>query len=60
MEKQDTGLNYLRESIKIFENNKDPYSTSDACRIIATCFKEKNKAPTLTGSSFPKETYRIK
>jgi len=43
MEKQDTGLNYLRESIKIFENNKDPYSTSDACRIIATCFKEKNE-----------------
>ncbi len=41
--KQDTGLNYLRESIKIFENNNDPYSTSDACRIIATCFKEKNE-----------------
>jgi signal transduction histidine kinase len=41
--KQDTGLNYLRESIKIFENNNDPYSTSDACRIIAACFKEKNE-----------------
>ncbi|HVX25443.1 MAG TPA: ATP-binding protein [Parafilimonas sp.] len=43
MGKQDTGLNYLHESIKLFENNNDPYSTSDACRIIATCFKEKNE-----------------
>jgi len=41
--RQDTGLNYLRESIRIFENNNDPYSISDACRIIATCFKEQNK-----------------
>jgi len=41
--KQDTGLTYLRESIKIFENNNDSYSISDACRIIATCFKEKNE-----------------
>jgi two-component system NtrC family sensor kinase len=43
MGKQDTGLNYLRESVRIFENNNDAYSTSDACRIIATCFKEKNE-----------------
>ncbi len=43
MGKQDTGLNYLREGIKIFKNNNDPYSTSDACRIIARCFKEKNE-----------------
>ena len=43
MGKQDTGLNYLRESVKIFTNNNDPYSTSDACRIIATCFKAKNE-----------------
>jgi two-component system NtrC family sensor kinase len=38
--KRDAGLNYLRQSLRIFENNKDPYSTSDACRLIATCFRE--------------------
>jgi signal transduction histidine kinase len=43
MGKQDTGLNYLHESLRIFENNNDSYSTSDACRIIAGCFKEKNE-----------------
>jgi len=37
---RDTALNYLRQSIQIFQNNKDPYSISDACRIIATCFRE--------------------
>ena len=43
MGKQDTALKYLHESIKLFENNNDPYSTSDACRIIAGCFNEMNK-----------------
>ncbi len=43
MGNQDTGLNYLHQSIAIFENNNDPYSTSDACRIIAGCFKERNE-----------------
>jgi two-component system NtrC family sensor kinase len=42
MGKQDTGLNYLHQSIEIFENNRDPYSTSDACRIIARCFLDRN------------------
>jgi signal transduction histidine kinase len=43
MGKQDTALSYLRESIRIFEGNNDVYSTSDACRIIAACFKGKNE-----------------
>jgi two-component system, NtrC family, sensor kinase len=41
--KQQVALNYLRQSILIFQNNMDHYSTSDACRIIAGCFKEMNQ-----------------
>src|SRR5690349_8132977 len=40
MGNRDTGLNCIRQSLQIFENNNDPYSTSDACRFIATCFRE--------------------
>ncbi|HSN08945.1 MAG TPA: hypothetical protein VLS85_07895 [Hanamia sp.] len=43
MGKQEAALNYLHESITAFEKNNDPYSTSDACRIIASCFKEQNE-----------------
>ncbi|HNP24369.1 MAG TPA: ATP-binding protein [Panacibacter sp.] len=43
MGKQDTGLNYLHESISLFKKNNDIYSIADACRIIASCFKQKNE-----------------
>ena len=36
-------LDFLHQSIDIFQNNKDHYSTSDACRIIAGFFKEMNQ-----------------
>jgi two-component system, NtrC family, sensor kinase len=43
MGRHDIGISYLHQSIEIFEDNKDHYSTSDACRIIASCFKEINE-----------------
>ena len=43
MGKRDTGLNYLHQALEIFQQNEDPYSTSDACRIIARCFREMNQ-----------------
>jgi signal transduction histidine kinase len=41
--RHDAGLHFLRKSVRLFENNKDPYSTSDACRIIASCFGQINQ-----------------
>src|SRR5258706_3591356 len=40
---RQAALNYLHQSIEIFRDNKDHYSTSDACRIIAGFFKEMNQ-----------------
>ncbi|MDP4115178.1 MAG: ATP-binding protein [Bacteroidota bacterium] len=43
MGQRQEGLNYLHQSIEIFQNNKDHYSTSDACRIIAGFFQQLNQ-----------------
>jgi two-component system, NtrC family, sensor kinase len=39
---RELGLNYLRQSINIFQNNNDHYSQGDACRFISECFREMN------------------
>ncbi len=40
--KKNEGLNYLRQSIDLFQKANDHYSLGDACRFIAECFREMN------------------
>jgi two-component system, NtrC family, sensor kinase len=42
MGKRDTGLDYLRQSIQLFQNDSDHYYLGDACRFISECFREMN------------------
>ena len=40
--KKNEGLNYLRQSIDLFQKANNRYSLGDACRFISECFRELN------------------
>jgi two-component system, NtrC family, sensor kinase len=42
MGKHELGLNYLRQSIDLFQKDNNHYSLGDACRFISECFREMN------------------
>ena len=40
--KKNDGLNYLRQSIELFQKANNHYSLGDACRFISECFRDMN------------------
>jgi len=42
MGKKNEGIDYLRQSISIFQKINNPYSLGDACRFISECFRKMN------------------
>jgi two-component system, NtrC family, sensor kinase len=42
MGSRETGLDYLRQTIRISQNENNHYALGDACRFISECFRDMN------------------